>query len=228
MRKITLVLASVLLLLTSLLQAQTAKPFDQEQNTVKKAPKPGIAFVRSLLVPGLGHAYLGADHKRRTRFHLGTELLLWVSYVAVDQRVGRMQDRMFGYAAANAGTQLANRSRAFQLAVANYNSLDEYNDFMERSRNWSRILPDTPENQWYWSSTEERQRYVELRSSRDQADQQLPGIVSIMVLNRVFSALNAYSAARKWEFVPSLSAQMLPDQAVSPGSGMLLNARFDF
>jgi hypothetical protein len=192
-----------------------------------KKPSPRGAFFRSVLIPGWGHHYLGQEHQKRARFHFGSELLLWISYFALDNRATNMQNRMFSYVEANASVGIEGRERAFQLAIGQYNSLQEHNDFMERSRNWGLILPNTPENQWFWENDEVRAQYLELRDNRDRAEQQLPGLVSLMVVNRLISGLNAFTAARKWEFVPELSVSRVgPIQ--SETNSFLINARFGF
>lgn len=192
-----------------------------ELETISKSPKG--AFFRSLLLPGWGHHYLGANHKRRARFHFGAEVILIASYFGIQQRVENMEDRMFSYADAQIGIDLSRKNRAFQLAVAQYNSLQEYNDFMERSRNWDQILPNTSENQWYWSDDQSRERYVQLRDDRERANQQLPGLLSLMVVNRLFSGLNAFTAARKMDNMPQFSLQSNQAQ-----SSFLVTAKFDF
>lgn len=219
------ILASTLLL-KSPLAAQTFEA-ENVQTTNAKKPSPRGAFFRSILIPGWGHQYLGSQHQRRARFHFGSEILLWVSYFAIDNRAANMQNRMFSYVAANAGVGIEGRERSFQLAIGQYNSLEEYNDFMERSRNWGSILPNSEQNQWFWESDEARAEYLELRDNRDRAEQQLPGLVSLMVVNRLISGLNAFTAARKWEFVPELSvSRAVPGQSSS--NTFLINARFGF
>jgi len=173
--------------------------------TTKSDKSPRGAFLRSLILPGWGHHYLGKEHVRRARFHFGSELVLIMTYFGLDNRANTMNNRMNAYVASETGIQLQNRGRSFQIAVSQYNTLAEFNDFMERTRNWNQILPNTPENQWFWENDEARSTYIQLRSDRESATQQLPGLVSLMVVNRVLSSLNAFTAARKSYAFPELS-----------------------
>lgn len=175
----------------------------QLENRIEKSPKG--AFLRSIIMPGWGHHYLGKNHVKRARFHFGSELILIMTYFGLDNRASNMNSRMNAYVASETGIQLDNRSRSFQIALSQYNTLAEFNDFMERTRNWNQILPNTPENQWYWESDEARNTYVQLRDNRERATQQLPGLVSLMVVNRVLSGLNAFTAARKSNIFPELN-----------------------
>lgn len=214
-----------LLLLSSTLTAQVIQETETELNFKGsiKSVSPRSAFLRSMVLPGWGHHYLGRDHKRRARVHFTSELLFIASYFGLNQRASNMENRMFSYANTQIGIDLSQKSRAFQLAVAQYNSLNEYNDFMERSRNWDQILPNTPENQWNWSNDISRERYVKLRDDRERANQQLPGILSLMVVNRLFSGLNAFTVARNMTALPSLSVK-----SVDAKSAFMIVAQFDF
>lgn len=212
---------------TAEMHAQNA--FDTQDSSVQTAKKsPRGAFLRSLLIPGWGHHYLGKEHVKRARFHFGSEVVLIMSYFGLDKRANNMDSRMNAYVASQTGIQLFNRSRSFQIALSQYNTLAEFNDFMERTRNWNQILPNTPENQWYWESDEARNTYVQLRDDRERAKQQLPGLVSLMVVNRVLSSLNAFTAARKSTSFPELSVSSNSLTTVGAQQGFSFTARFNF
>jgi hypothetical protein len=224
--KAAFVLLFALCSLSVSLKAQSS--FENETVEQQNTKSPRGAFLRSLVLPGWGHHYLGEQHVKRARFHFGSELILVLTYFGLDNRANSMNNRMNAYVASQTGIQLSARSRAFQIALSQYNSLAEYNDFMERTRNWNQILPNTPENQWYWESDEARNTYVQLRDDRERATQQLPGLVSLMVVNRVLSSLNAFTAARKSYAFPELSVNANTFNKVGIQEGFTFTARFNF
>jgi len=159
--------------------------------------EPRGAFLRSLAVPGWGHFYAGEGNRNRALAHIGTEAVLIGSFFGLTIRGNRLENDILTLSSLNARVELNGRERAFRLAVGDFNSLDEYNDFQLRTRNWDRLLDDTPENRWQWDSTENRLRFRDLRQSRDRVRNQLPAIAGLMVVNRVISAISAYNRSGK-------------------------------
>jgi hypothetical protein len=160
-------------------------------------PSPRSAFFRSLAMPGWGHFYTGESHRNRGLLHIGTEAILIGSFLGLTIRGNRLENDFLTLSRLSAGVDLDRRNRAFRLAVGDFNSLEEYNDFQLRSRNWDRLFEDTPDNRWQWNSTESRLRYRDMRQSRDRVRNQLPAIAGLMVVNRVISAISAYNRAGK-------------------------------
>jgi hypothetical protein len=155
------------------------------------------AFLRSLLLPGWGHYHAGGDHVQRGRFHTGADLALLGGGVGITLHAKRVESNYITFTQLNAGVDLTGRGRTFRLAVADFESLDEYNDYQLRTRNWHRLIDDTPENRWQWQSSDERREYREMRARSDRLRNQVPAIAALMVLNRVVSAISAYNRAQE-------------------------------
>ena len=171
-------------------------------------PSPRQAFLRSLAVPGWGHLSLGDSHAGRGRAHMITDVGLVLAMVVGEQRQARLLDDGFALAQTYAGISLTDKSRSLQLAVSDYDSFQEYNETMLRLRNWNRLIKDTPENHWTWDSSERRVEYQELREQADQAGRAMPIAISLMVANRVVSALSAARLAR--DASPSVTVSLSP------------------
>lgn len=165
---------------------------DPAQNT-----SPRGAFVRSLVLPGWGHFYAGSSHYNRAGIHLGSEAALIGAWVGFSVKSGRLENDYITFTRLHAGVDLTSRGRAFRLAVGDFNSLEEYNDYQLRSRNWNRVLDDTPENRWSWPSAGERLSYRDMRSNADRIRNQIPAFAALMVVNRVVSAVSAYNRVKK-------------------------------
>jgi len=189
-------------------------------------PDPRGSFLRSLVVPGWGHYYNDSDNWNRGKAHLGADLVLIGSYFGLTVRSNNLQDQFGTFAQLRSGVSIDDRSRAFRLAIGQYNSLKEYNDFQLRSRNWDRVLPDIPENRWQWKTDEDRRKYRELRESSDSARNQLPAIAGLLVVNRVVSAVSSYRRARDLSAGPELSFS--PVMMDHSEGGFVANLSFRF
>ncbi len=171
--------------------AVSLQPADESTASVRGA------FFRSLVLPGWGHYYTGSDHAGRGRIHTGADLALIGAGIGVTVHSNRIEQNFITFTKLRAGVDLADRGRAFRLAVGDFQSLDAYNDYQLRTRNWHRLIEDTPENRWEWAAEEDRRNYREMRSRSDRYRNQVPAIAAIMVLNRVISAVSATNRARK-------------------------------
>ena len=162
----------------------------------QQSSDPRGAFFRSLAIPGLGHYYADSDNWGRGKLHLGAEAALIATFIGVHSRISNLEQQYITLASLKAGVDISEKSRSFRLAVGDHVNLYEYNDFQLRSRNWHRLLDETPENQWDWADEKNRNEYNRLRSDRDRSRNQLPAIAGLMVVNRVVSALSAYNRTR--------------------------------
>lgn len=166
---------------------------------------PGNVFAKSLVLPGWGHYSIDSDNWTRGKVHLGTEVALIASFLGFRARSNQIEMQYETLASLKAGVDIGGRGRSFQLAVGDFDSLQEYNDFQLRGRRWNRLFEENPENEWLWASDKDRTRYRELRSERDNLRNQLPAILSLMVANRIIAGLSAYNRANKLQDRPEFS-----------------------
>ena len=189
-------------------------------------PDPRGSFLRSLAIPGWGHYYNDSDNWTRGKIHLGADVVMIGAYFGLNARASNLEGQFETFAQLNAGVSLSGKSRRFLLALGQYNSLAEYNDFQLRSRNWDQLLPDTRENRWQWEYDDAREEYSDLRETSDRARNQLPAIAGLMVVNRVLSAISAYRRARNMSSGPELA--LLPAYDGNIQSGVVANLTFRF
>lgn len=193
-KKLSILFISVFILLAS-----------SAEVSAQSNPDARGAFLRSLVMPGWGHYYADKEDWTRGKYHLGADAVLIGTIFGFNARTNNLQQQYFTLSNLRAGVDISGRSRSFQLAIGDFNSLAEYNDFQLRTRNWHRIIDDIPENRWEWDELENRRRYRELRSSRDRIRNQFPVLGAFMVVNRVISGISAYSRARTGTGTPELS-----------------------
>ncbi len=194
------------------------------QGSKGEPPDPKTAFVRSLAAPGWGHYYVDQGNKNRGSYHIGAESVLIVSFLGFNIHSLNLRQNWYGYARLNAGVDIENRSRSFRLAVGRFNSLQEYNDYHSRARNWDLLIEDTPENRWNWQTEADRMEYNDIRNRFERIDRQLPALVGLMVVNRVVAAISAYNRAKKKGNASSAALYFQPVGS----SGLLAHFRLSF
>ena len=192
---------------------------------VSESPSTQGAFLRSLAIPGWGHHYVDSNNWARGQYHLGAEVALLISYFGLNIHSNNLQQNWKAYAIDEGGVNIKGRSRNFRLAVGNFNSLEAYNDFQTRARNWDQLIDDTPENRWQWSGDEKRSQYNDIRSRFESIDQQLPALIGLMVVNRLISGISAYNRAKKKQNALNASVSVLP---FNKGEGMMGKVIFSF
>lgn len=155
----------------------------------------GRALLRSFILPGWGHYYIDNRNWNRGRVHLLSDVVLLGSYFGLRLNATRLEINLNSLAKQHAGVDISGKGRGYLLNVAEFSSIQEYNDFQERSRNWDQIYEITNDNTWSWNSDENRLSFLKLDNRIQNNRQQLPAILSLMVVNRIVSGISAFSRA---------------------------------
>ena len=156
---------------------------------------PTGAMLRSLVVPGWGQYYTDQSNWSRGKIHLLTDVALLSSYFGIQINASRLEVNRNTFALKHAGIDLASHSRSVRLYVSDFNSVEEFNDFQERARNWNMLIQPSDGIQWQWDSEQRRNQFTALNSRIDQQRQQLPAILTLMLVNRVIAGVHAYTQA---------------------------------
>jgi hypothetical protein len=157
---------------------------------------PAAALRRSFLLPGWGEYYANPVQWTRGQWHMALDVSLILSYVGIRYRGSFLEDELVTFAQSNAGIDLMGRDREVYLAVSNHDNLALYNDYQLRTRNWNKRLEEIPENEWNWESSSSRSQFNDMRERVDKNNNQLPALVTLMVVNRVISGIHAFGLVR--------------------------------
>ena len=170
--------------------------------------KSGVkAFGLSLLIPGLGHRYVnGGRWGGAGTVFAAADITLWLGLATTIAQENHFVDGYTTLTARKSGNTLEGKNRAFELALGSYDSSDEYLDALLRSRQWDRLEgAQDPDNQWNWETTEDRARYVELRSDADSAENRTKALIGALIVNRLISGITAALSSRKTRSYPTSS-----------------------
>lgn len=202
----TILLITMVVGFNGILSANVQAQITNELSLEQDIPTPRGAFLRSLVVPGWGHLYADSQDWTRGKYHLATDVTLVLSYFGAKNRASMFSSNLNTLAQSKAGNTLVGKNRDYELALANFDNIDEYNDFQLRSRNWERVYTKNVGFDWSWESSEDRFAFQRTRERVSSAENQLPGLLTLMVANRLLSGINAYTKARnRSESIPQAS-----------------------
>ena len=184
------------------------------------------AFLRSMVVPGWGHYYNDRDDWDRGKIHLAIEISIIAAYLGFQHQSSTIKSEYTTLANLRSGVDIRDHNRSFQIALSDFQSLEDYNNFQLRTRNWNRLLEVNNENNWQWQSERDRMHYGDLRSKRDRIRNQLPALLGSLVVNRVIGAFSAYNRAAQSTSNVEVSVIPIYDAYHSNGAITKLTYRF--
>lgn len=198
MKRTTLFLAVVIFLVAP--KAANARQADPKT--------PGGAFVRSLLLPGLGHRYTnGRWGASGTTFALA-DAALWTGLFGVTWRRSNLEDSYRALAVSRAGADMDGKNRTFVLRLASYRSSDEFVEVALRNRAWEDIgYVDDPSYRWNWETEEDFLQFRDLRNDAESLGRRRTLIVASLVANRILAGILSTRAVRR---AADMSVSMRP------------------
>jgi hypothetical protein len=167
-----------------------------------------VAFGLSLIVPGLGQAYVN-------RFDVGkyffvSEISLWLIYFGMNEYGKWLNDDAINFAVLYAGVDPRGKTNDFFADIENFRSVYDYNLRKSRNREFEKLY-DVGKFYWWWDSDESRQRYKDLRTKSRAMKYYAQFSIVFIIANHLASAIDALILARKFNqniepkfgFIPS-------------------------
>ncbi|MGH2575287.1 MAG: hypothetical protein ACRDFC_06260 [Ignavibacteria bacterium] len=169
--------------------------FNQNKE-IKSKKSPGLAFLYSLLVPGMGQLYT-------KRFDVGkyfliAETSLWLGFAAFTVYGNWLFNDASAYAVYHAGIIENGKDKDFFINIGNYDNVDRYNDEMLRLGEYDKVYYPGTGYDFYWDTIENRRRYREDYLSSERIHNDRLFIVGAVLLNHVVSAVSALILTNKY------------------------------
>jgi hypothetical protein len=178
--------------------SQPNKTLSANTSVSVKTPKTsGKAFIMSLILPGWGQQY--AEAKSKSELFFGLEAGLWLTYAGFTSYSGWREDDYRTYAATYAGVDLKGKTSSYFIDVGNFDSIHEYNAYRLRQRNTMDLYSNEQADYWQWSSSQDRQRFNQLRISSDTAGNRATFVLGAIVANHIVSAIEAVWSVHQYE-----------------------------
>lgn len=170
-------------------------PREAEAPEKAEGPSPGRAFLYSLVLPGAGQIYAGSG--KMAQIFLGSEGLLWATFLTFRAYGHSKQSDYRNYAAVHAGITNAGKDYDYYVAIENYNDIRAYNEAKLQQRAVDEMYPEDAIHSWEWDSEASREAYERMRISSDRAFRRSLFVVGGIVVNHLVSGIDAVRLARK-------------------------------
>lgn len=162
---------------------------DKKEERVGSSKSPGLAFLLSLAVPGLGQVYT-------KRFDVGkyfmlSEAVLWLTYASFTIYGDWMLNDAYDYAVLHAGIDKNNKPDQFFLDIANYNNVDIYNNDMLQQGQYDKLYYPELGYGFYWDNVADRELYRQDKLAADNLKHDRIFVVGAVLLNHFISAVSA-------------------------------------
>ena len=173
-----------------------------------EAPKSkGKAAMYSLLIPGMGHYYVG--DKRGARTFLAIEAATWTAFIVFEVQGKLREEGYEDFAQVFAGVSGNDHSDDYYAIISEYDSWEDYELYLKTEGRFE-LYPEGDaatleeyfvENRvsdyepWVWTNEDARRDYRDLRSASKLSYRRGLYAVGVAVINRVASAFFAIKAA---------------------------------
>lgn len=162
------------------------------KSTVRRSSKsPGLAFIYSLFVPGMGQLY--ANRFDVGKYYMISEAVLWLGYASFTVYGDWLIKDAYNYAALHAGVNNSNKDKTdnFYVNIANYDNVDQYNNDMLEKGQYSNVYYPGSGFDFHWNSVAEREIYRSDKLAADRIHNDRLFIVGAVLVNHLISAISA-------------------------------------
>ncbi len=167
------------------------------------------AFLYSLLVPGLGHYYVGDKQGAKTFFIV--EAAIWTSFIFFEVQGHIREEGYQDYAQVFAGVSGGNKSDDYYSIIGQYDSWVAYEESLKNEgrfalypdADWQTIEEYFIENRvsdyepWVWRSADERRIFRSSRSDSKRSYRRALYGVALAAANRAAASFFSLGAANK-------------------------------
>lgn len=189
------------------------EPLKEKFTAAQPKKSPGLAFLYSLAIPGMGQVY-------SNRFDVGkyfmiSEASLWLGYAAFTIYGNWLLDDAYNFASTHAGINNNGKERddKFYVDIGNYNNYEQFNNERLIFGDYENLY--LPENGYYfwWDNIENRRKYREDKLAGDRIKNDRLFIVGAILINHIVSAISAIVLTNKYN-----------DEITKGSGGFVLNA----
>jgi hypothetical protein len=162
------------------------------ENTVTGSKKsPGLAFIYSLFVPGMGQLY--AKRFDVGKYFLISEASLWLGYAAFSIYGNWLLDDAYSYAVTHAGISNDGKDKedAFYVDIGNYDNYEQYNNYQLAIGQYNKLYLPSNGYYFYWDQVANRRKYREDKLAADRTKNDRIFVIGAILVNHVISAVSA-------------------------------------
>jgi len=157
----------------------------------RSSKSPGLAFIYSLFVPGMGQLY--ANRFDVGKYFMISEAALWLGFTSFTVYGNWLINDAYKYASLHAGVNNSNKDKRdnFYVNIANYDNVDEYNNDMLEKGQYDKVYYPGSGFDFHWNSVAEREIYRSDKLAADRIHNDRLFIVGAVLVNHLISAISA-------------------------------------
>ncbi len=159
--------------------------------TTKKSP--GLALLFSLILPGAGHYYL--NRMDVGKYYLGVDAVSWIGLVSLNLYGNSVRDNSRTFSHEHAGiSNISDKPDDYFANIGNFQNIYQYNnDQLNRGQFGS--LYDVNQFFWNWDNVNNESIFEQQRKNSERIYNSRIIFGSLLIANRVISAISAYFIA---------------------------------
>ncbi len=168
-----------------------------------KKKSPAQAFFMSLVLPGTGQIYSGAEAK--AKIFLSAEALCWEGFWLFRSLGNRKGEDYRNFAATPAGVNLEGKNDDYYSNLSFYGSPDGYNQSARLDNIPGEIIyPEDGFSNWQWDNADSRLQYRNLKNQNKIFYRRSFYAIGMAVFTRIVSSFDAALSAKKFNQKRSL------------------------
>lgn len=170
--------------------------FTKEEKEVQRRKHPKLSMLMNLVLPGLGHQYLGDE--KRAMVYFTTEALFIFGMFFSESYSRKMYRNSISYAYNYANTKSTkDYEDEYWRIIGNKFFLDykQYNNVMELEDDMDKKYVE-PDETWYWESEYYQENYRDIRQAATRFHVVSSFFLGAMILNRAVSFIDARIASK--------------------------------
>ncbi|TFG96649.1 MAG: hypothetical protein E4H13_11900 [Calditrichales bacterium] len=168
--------------------------FSKDETPLELSEKsPSKAFLLSMLLPGMGEAYVG--NKTQSKIFLGIELVSWGLVAANMIHVSNRESDYKNFATQHAGINRTGKEDQYWIDIGKYDLIYEYNEQRRRDRDINALYEENGFYYWQWDSRANRLFYDKSRIDTRELERNRLYIYAAIALNHLVSGINALRLA---------------------------------
>jgi hypothetical protein len=156
---------------------------------------PTLAMAASLLLPGLGHEYIGRE--RSALAYFSVEAASIFAFFFCTHYANKVALDAAGYAWVHSGAtgSIKDADDPYWKLVGNFIDVQEYNSYMDLNRSPEQKITDEAQA-WHWDDKSSQDRFNALRSTSRSLRIASTFFIGALVLDRVVAFIDIRSATR--------------------------------
>ncbi len=156
----------------------------------------GVALLLSAILPGMGEYYAGTFSTSGKYFTIAESGFL-ACYIGINTYAKWQKESYKSFAISKGGSKGTNFNDDYYANIGNYSNITQYNNEKAANQQYNQLY-DVNNDYWSWGTETARKEYRAMWVASQHANNNLRFVVGGMLLNRLFSIINAVRSVKAY------------------------------